>query len=105
MDNFKTKILNHNNKILNKSLKRKKTFNCREKPCPLNKNSLTKSFIYKAIIATDKKKTKTHIGSKTTTFKDRYRIHKISFNNRHKRYSTELLKYLWELKITTKTTT
>ena len=40
MENFKTEILNHNNKILNKpTLKKKEQHcNCRAEPCPLNKN-------------------------------------------------------------------
>ena len=39
-----------------------------------------------------------YIGSTTTTFKDRYRNYKTNFNNKQKRYSTELLNDLWEIK-------
>ena len=34
----------------------------------------------------------------STTFKDNCRNHKASFNNKQKRYSTELSNYLWQLK-------
>jgi len=82
---FITKILNHNNKLLikpiiNNKKKRKKTCNCRTEPCPLNKNCLTSNLIYKATVKTDNT-TKIYIGSTSTTFKDRYRNHKASFNN------------------------
>ena len=101
MENFKTKILNHNNKILNKPTinnnKKEKTCNCRTELCPLNKNCLTSNLIYKATVKTDNT-TKIYIGSTSTTFKDRYRNHKASFNNKQKRYSTELSNYLWQLK-------
>ena len=35
------------------------------------------------------KTTGIYIRSTSTTFKDRYRIHKITFNNKQKRYSTD----------------
>merc|ERR1712096_567660 len=77
--------------------KKEKTCNCKTEPCPLNKNCLTSNLIYKATVNTDNT-TKTYIRSTSTTFKDRYRNHKASFNNKQKRYSTELSNYLWQLK-------
>ena len=64
MENFKTKILNHNNKILNKPTFKNKeqTCNCRAEQCPLNENCLAKNLIYKATVETDNT-TKCYIGS------------------------------------------
>ena len=38
------------------------------------------------------------MGSTSTTFKNRYSNHKISFTNKLKRHNTELSNYIWELK-------
>ena len=99
MENFKRKILNHNNKMLNiPSFKRKeKTCNCTAEPCPLNKNGLPNNLIYKVTVKTDNT-TKNYIVSTSTTIKDRYRNYKARFNNEHKRYSKELSNCLWEQK-------
>ena len=54
MVNFKTKVLKHNNKMLNNlNLKQKeKTCNCRKKS-PLDNNCLAKNIIYQATIKTN----------------------------------------------------
>ena len=66
-------------------------------PCPLNKNCLASNLIYKATVKTDNT-TKIYIRSTSTISKDRYWNHKARFNNKQKRYSTELSNYLWQLK-------
>jgi len=83
MENFKTKILKRNNKILNNlNLKQQeKTCNCRKEKCPLNNNCLSKNIIYQATIKTDDI-TKFYVGSTSTTFKNRYSNHKASFTNK-----------------------
>ena len=91
MENFKTKILKHNNKILNNlNLKQQeKTCNCRKEKCPLNNNCLSKNIIYQATIKTDDI-TKFYVGSTSTTFKNRYSNHMASYNNKLNRHNTEL---------------
>ena len=84
MENFKTKLLNHNNKILNKpSFKKKeKTCKSRAEPCPLNKNCLASNLIYKATVKTDST-TKIYIGWTSTNFKDdTWTIKQISIINK-----------------------
>ena len=101
--NFKSKIIAHNNKILNKDNTNDKNntndklCNCRKEPCPLNNQCLISNIIYKATITTDKT-TKQYLGSTGNTFKQRYRNHKSSFNNINKRHATELSNYIWNLK-------
>ena len=101
MENFKTKILKHNNKILNNLNPKiqEKTCNCKKEKCPLDNNCLARNIIYKATITTDNT-TKFYVGSTSTTFKNRYNNHKASFNNKLKKHNTELWNYIWELKET-----
>ena len=102
-NNFRSKIIAHNNKILNKSniddksTIKDKLCNCRKEPCPLNNECLVSNIIYKATV-TSNKTTKQYIGSTGNTFKQRYRNHKSSFNNINKRHTTELANYIWNLK-------
>ena len=67
------------------------------KPCPLNNQCLTFNKIYSATL-TSNKATKQYVGSTGNSFKDRYRNHKTSVNNINKRNTTELAKYIWDLK-------
>jgi hypothetical protein len=46
----------------------------------------------------DKRPTQTYVGLTENEFKTRYTNHKVSFNNYEKRNSTELSKYIWNLK-------
>jgi hypothetical protein len=65
----------------------------------MSKNCLAKSVIYQATVkASDKRPTQTHVGQTENEFKTRYTNHKASFNNYAKRNSTELSKYIWNLK-------
>ena len=70
MENFKTKILKHNNKILNNLNPKiqEKTCNCKKEKCPLDNNCLARNIIYKATITTDNT-TKFYVGSTSTTLK------------------------------------
>ena len=101
MENFKTKILKHNNKILNNLNPKiqEKTCNCKKEKCPLDNNCLARNIIYKATITTDNT-TKFYVGSTSTSFKNRYNNHKASFNNKTKKHNTELSNYIWKLKET-----
>ena len=77
-----------------------KKCNC-QKPseCLMPNNCLAKSVIYQATVkASDKRPTQTYVGLTENQFKTRYTNHKASFNNLKKRNSTELSKYIWDLK-------
>ena len=67
--------------------------------CPLSRNCLAQNIIYQATVECEgTRPTKTYIGLTTTTFKTRYSNHTASFNHANKKTSTELSKYIWELK-------
>lgn len=101
MNNIKGIIQGHNNKILNKEKAQEhpKKCNCRlPADCPLKGECLRESIIYQATVASEGNHIETYIGLTENTFKKRYGNHKCSFNIRDKRSSTELSKYVWELK-------
>ena len=66
----------------------------------MSKNCLAKSVIYQATVKTsDKRPTQTYVGLTENEFKTRYtKWIKASFNNYEKHNSTELSKYIWNLK-------
>ena len=64
---------------------------------PLNNQCIISNIIYRAIV-TSNKTAKHYVGSTGTTFKERYRNHKYSFNNINKRHTTKLANYIWDLK-------
>jgi hypothetical protein len=102
MSNFKQNIDGHNKSKLSHRAKTpdEKKCNC-QKPseCPMSKICLAKSVIYQATVKTsDKRPTQTYVGLTENEFKTRYTNHKASFNNYEKRNSTELSKYIWNLK-------
>ena len=77
--------------------------NCRNpRNCPLDNKCLTKSLIYNAQVTStsppNQTTTKNYIGLTETTFKTRYAGHKSSFKHRDQSKSTELSKYIWQLK-------
>ena len=107
MNNCKRVISKHNIGILSKSktdtaptANGNDNCNCRNTDnCPLQKNCLIESVVYKAEVEVDKESsTKEYIGMTSTTFKKRFANHKTSFENPDKRNSTELSKYIWQLK-------
>ena len=102
MTNFKQIIDGHNKSKLSHrdTTSEQKKCNC-QKPseCPMSNNCLAKSVIYQATVKTsDKRPTQTYVGLTENQFKTRYTNHKASFNNLKKRNSTELSKYIWDLK-------
>ena len=72
--------------------------NCRNKQeCPLPGKCQSSNIIYQAKVSTEDSE-ETYIGLTATTFKKRFSNHKQSFNDRNKRFNTQLSKYVWELK-------
>lgn len=103
MDNMDSIIRRHNQKILNPpSTSQDRKCNCRVKQaCPLQNNCLASSLIYKAKVTTNKDQTgKNYIGLTENSFKQRYTQHSLSFRKKAYANSTELSKYIWELKST-----
>ena len=84
--------------------KNQKLCNCRNaNECPLNNVCLTKDLVYQAEVTTkDQSDRKTYIGMTATTFKDRYRNHKKSFDDIKHENDTELSKHVWKLKLNNK---
>ena len=102
MSNIKCTIDGHNKSILTKLNDDKvtKNCNCRQPDnCPVQGECTTKSLIYQATVSTnDNRPDQTYVGLTSNTFKIRYANHKSSFCNQKKKMSTELSKYIWDLK-------
>jgi hypothetical protein len=107
MPNIASVIKSHNIKVAtnNKDTPQEspKTCNCpkKEKPnCPLQGNCLAASIIYKAEVkvTNEPTNTKAYIGLTELTFKKRYYNHVQSFKKEAKKHSTELSRYVWQLK-------
>ena len=100
MNNMKTIINNHNNKILQEETLNARLCNCKNKnQCPLEGRCLTKDIVYAAnVTTTSDQKTKTYIGISETEFKTRYRNHQKSLNHRRYEKDTELSKFVWALR-------
>ena len=103
MQNMRSIIQGHNNRIISKSkdsetADTKNLCNCRRKEdCPLSGKCLTRSIVYAANITTNTS-TKTYIGMTGGEFKSRFNNHKKAFTNRKYAKDTELSKYIWSLK-------
>ena len=97
--NMGTIIKDHNKQLLrNKQQEPTKLCNCRKKDeCPLSGKCLASSIVYKATVTTSDD-TKHYIGLTDTTFKTRYTNHKHTFKAPKHRNSTELSKFIWNLK-------
>eukprot|EP00794_Sanderia_malayensis_P001431 gene1431-biopygen1181 len=99
---METIISKHNKKVVNtnNNTPSDRTCNCQKKEqCPLDNNCLTTSIIYNAHITTNGDMMgKYYIGLTEGTFKKRYTQHKQSFRNCKYAKSTELSKYIWDLK-------
>ena len=65
--------------------------------CPLSGNCRTKNIVCKADVIS-KHESKVYIGLYETEFKTRYNNHKSSFSLENRKNSTELSKYVWNLK-------
>ena len=100
MGNILSIILSHNKKILNPVSNTKYGCNCRSKEsCPLQNKCLTAKIVYRADVknvTNDEKKL--YLGVTETPFKERFGNHTRDF--KHPKYinSTELSKFIWELK-------
>ena len=109
MNNVKSVISRHNKRVLRQTKSDESTndnnieklCNCRNvNECPLNNMCLTKDLVYQAEVKTkDNNDIKTYIGMTATTFKERYRNHKKSFNDIKYENETELSKHVWKLKL------
>ena len=101
MPNMGRIISMHNNKILNGKRKEDtKSCNCKKYECPLKneKSSCrTKGVVYEATIETDAEK-RHYVGLTANEFKERWYRHEHDFRKREKCESTELSKYVWQLK-------
>ena len=98
--NFKKIISAHNSKIL-KQKTPDPPCNCTDKnTCPLDGNCRASNVIYQATLKTleDPPTVETYVGLTSTEFKDRFRNHKTSINNRNHRKATTLSVKIWELK-------
>ena len=98
MPNIEKIIKSHNSKILNNQPEPKKLCNCRKKDeCPMEGQCLSSCIVYNAEVKSENTK-KVYYGSCGGPFKDRYRNHKVSFNNEKNKEATKLSKYIWDLK-------
>ena len=77
-----------------------KECSCRQKPeCPLGKKCLSECLVYNASVdKLNTNKTKHYYGTCEKNFNELYNNHTVSFRNKTKEKSTELSKYIWELK-------
>ena len=103
MNNVKNIISKHNTRIIRKSqpqVTNTTSCNCRNKEtCPLQNKCMSKDIVYKATISTCNTNDKKHyIGMTSNTFKERYRNHIKSFNQKKYSNETELSKHVWHLK-------
>ena len=101
MPNMASVIRNHNTSLLkNPTPTDIKECSCHQKTeCPLNKKCLSGYLVYNALVdwlVTNK--TKHYYGTCEKKFKERYNNHITSFRNKNKEKSTELSKYISELK-------
>ena len=97
--NISSIISSHNGNIL---WPKQKSFgcNCRVKnKCPLNGECQTSSVIYRGdVINGSNDEEKFYFGLADTTLKERYRNHVRDFKHEKDENSTELAKYIWQLK-------
>ena len=99
MGNVASVLSAHNRNIL---YPKKSEFgcNCRSKTdCPLDNKCLTPKIVYQADAQNDTNdEKKFYLGVSETPFKERFRNHKKEFTHKKYRNSTELSKYIWQLK-------
>ena len=99
MSNVASVLLAHNRNML---YPKKFEFGCNCKlktDCPLDNKCLTPKIAYQAIVRNDTNdEKKFYLGVFETPFKERFRNHKKEFTHKKYRNSTELSKYIWQLK-------
>ena len=99
MKNIDSIISGHNHNILNA---KQKSFGCncgKKDSCPINGECLTPKAMYRADISNEANNNqKFYFGLAETTFKERYNNHKRDVKHIKYQYTTELTKYIWNLK-------
>ena len=103
LPNMASIVSAHNKKILSDQPQpepNKKSCNCRNKnECPLSENCLIESVIYKChVTKSEDDEGKRYIGLTGGKFKNRWSSHKYSLRHEKAAKSTELSKYVWELR-------
>ena len=100
MGNILSIISSHNKNILNPVSNREYGCNCRSNESyPLQNECLTPKIVYRADVknlTNDEKRF--YLGVTETPFKERFGNHTRDFKHPKYRNSTELSKYVWELK-------
>ena len=92
-------IKSHNKQINNPQDKTLDPCNCRVKEdCPLSGECQSSNIIYKAKVTPASGDTKHYIGLTENLFKKRFRNHKFSLMHESSSASTELSKFVWNLK-------
>ena len=93
-------ISKHNAEVLRPmKVPNSKTCNCKNKPdCPMNGNCLIESLVYHATVTQEDGVNDDYIGITGNTFKQRWTLHKSSFNLEHKEHATTLSHHIWQLK-------
>ena len=101
MQNMASVIQNHNNNLLKDPVvSTAKECSCWQKSnCPLAEKCLSECLVYHAQVdRSDINQSKSYYGTCEKNFKEHYNNHTASFRNKSKEKSTELSKYIWELK-------
>ena len=103
LPNMASIVSAHNKKILNGPSNEKanvKSCNCRKRnDCPLDGSCLTENVIYKCHVKESvNDEGKHYIGLTGGTFKDRWSSHNYTFRHEKAKKSTELSKYIWDLR-------
>ena len=100
MGNMASIIPSHIHTILNPDVSLEYRCNCRwRNKCPLQNKCLTPKIVYRADLENKINDEKIfYFGGPETPFKERFRNHKKEFNYAKYRNSTELSKYIWQLK-------
>ena len=93
-------LSSHNLNVINSFKTQTYCCNCRSKEsCPLQNQCLTPKIIYRADIENDtNSETKFYFGLTETPFKDQFGNHTRDFKHKTCSKSTELSKYMWDLK-------
>ena len=100
MSNMASILSSHNLNVINSFKAQTYGCYCRTKEsCPLQNQCLTPKIIYRAYVENDtNSETKFYFGLTETPFKDRFGNHTRDFKHKTYSKSTELSKYIWDLK-------
>ena len=99
--NMSSMIKSHNKKVINKDVKKLKSYNCRVKSeCPLNGQCQVTDIIYKCTVLCPEKPNKVYLGIAEGDFKKRFYNNRKSFNNEASANHTTFSKYIRKLKET-----